>query len=78
MFKDYQHVDSTRFDISIDELDLNPGYKYRITLKLCAKETCFRPVSTDGVMIMSNPPTTGSINVLHEDGTPEKVRICIL
>ena len=76
-FRDYEYINSTSFDISTNELTLPPGYKYRITLKLCAKETCFRPVSTDGVMIISSPPKTGSLTVEHQDGSPEKVCIGI-
>jgi hypothetical protein len=68
IFRDYEYINSTSFDISNNELTLLPGYKYRITLKLCAKETCFKPVSTDGIMIISSPPKTGSLTVEHQDG----------
>jgi len=76
-FRDYEYINSTSFDISTNELTLLPGYKYRITLRLCAKETCFKSVSTDGIMIISSPLKTGSLTLEHQDGSPEKVCICI-
>ncbi|XP_071123054.1 uncharacterized protein [Mytilus edulis] len=68
IFRDYIHV-STVFDISIDDLVLSPGMKYRLSLKLCARTFCFSPVSTDGVMVMANPPVTGDIIVEHQNTT---------
>ena len=53
--------------------------KYRLSLKLCARTFCFSPVSTDGVMVMANPPVTGDIIVEHQNttvtGGAEKVGI---
>ena len=76
MFRDYVHV-STVFDISIDDLTLSPGIKYRVVLKLCAKTICFQTVNTDGVMVIANPPVTGGITVEHlnttQTGGAEKV-----
>ncbi|XP_052067298.1 uncharacterized protein LOC127706680 [Mytilus californianus] len=57
------------FDISIDDLVLSPGMKYRIALTLCARTFCFSPVSTNGVMVMANPPVTGDITVEHLNTT---------
>ncbi|XP_076113973.1 uncharacterized protein LOC143082259 [Mytilus galloprovincialis] len=68
IFREYAHV-STVFDISIDDLVLSPGIKYRLSLKLCARTFCFSPVSTDGVMVMANPPVTGDITVEHLNTT---------
>ena len=55
---------------------------YRIVLKLCAKMICFQKISTDGVMVMTTPPTTGEITVEHlnttETGGAEKVCVLIL
>ncbi|CAC5386466.1 unnamed protein product [Mytilus coruscus] len=78
IFRDFLHV-STMFDISIDDLTLNPGIKYRIVLKLCAKTICFSTISTDGVMVMTNSPVTGDITVEHlnttQTGGDEKLMV---
>lgn len=75
-YQDYFHI-STMFDVSIDDLTLSPGIKYRISLKLCAKTICFDPIKTNGVMVMANPPVSGSISINHlnttETGGAEKV-----
>jgi len=68
LFRNFVHV-STVFDISIDDLTLSPGIKYRVVLKLCAKTICFQTVNTDGVMIIANPPVTGGITVEHRNTT---------
>ncbi|CAG2233138.1 unnamed protein product [Mytilus edulis] len=68
IFRDFLHV-STAFDISIDDLTLNSGTKYRIVLKLCANTICFSTISTDGVMVMANVPVTGDITVNHLNTT---------
>ena len=68
LFRDFVHV-STVFDISIDDLTLSLGIKYRVVLKLCAKTTCFQTVNTDGVMVIANPPVTGGITVEHQNTT---------
>ncbi|CAC5386461.1 unnamed protein product [Mytilus coruscus] len=78
VFRDFLHV-STIFDISIDDLTLNPGIKYRIVLKLCAKTICFSPINTDGVMVLANSPITGDITVEHlnttQTGGAEKLMV---
>ena len=55
---------------------LDPGRLYRFVVKLCAGETCYRPVHSNGVLILANPPTTGDLDVQHDNTTvPEKVNI---
>ena len=68
LFREFVYV-STVFDISIDDLILSPGIMYRVVLKLCASTICFQTIKTDGVMVMANPPTKGSINVEHRNTT---------
>ena len=54
---------------------LDPGRLYRFVVKLCAGETCYRPVHSNGVLILANPPTTGALDVQHDNTTtPEKVQ----
>ncbi|XP_063399976.1 uncharacterized protein LOC134684607 [Mytilus trossulus] len=77
VFRNYEYINSTSYSVSANELTMIPGYKYRTTLKLCARQTCFRPLSTDGVMIITNPPITGNFSVEHQDGSPEKLSITL-
>ncbi|CAC5370733.1 unnamed protein product [Mytilus coruscus] len=78
IYHDFIHV-STAFDVSIDDLTLNPGIKYRIVLKLCAKTICYSHISSDGVMVIANPPVTGDITVEHlnttQTGGAEKLMV---
>ncbi|CAG2234222.1 unnamed protein product [Mytilus edulis] len=67
-FRDFVHY-STVFDVSIDDLTLDPGIKYRIVLKLCARTICFQTIHTDGVMVIANPPTAGDITIEHLNTT---------
>ncbi|XP_063415906.1 uncharacterized protein LOC134697555 [Mytilus trossulus] len=67
-FHDFVHY-STVFDVSIDDLTLDPGIKYRIVLKLCARTICFQTIHTDGVMVIANPPTAGDITIEHLNTT---------
>ncbi|XP_076117799.1 uncharacterized protein LOC143085385 [Mytilus galloprovincialis] len=67
-FRDFVHY-STVFGVSIDDLTLDPGIKYRIVLKLCARTICFQTIHTDGVMVIANPPTAGDITIEHLNTT---------
>ncbi|CAC5360416.1 unnamed protein product [Mytilus coruscus] len=67
-FRDFVHF-ATVFDVSIDDLTLDPGIKYRVVLKLCARTICFQSIHTDGVMVIANPPTAGDITIEHLNTT---------
>ncbi|XP_076085327.1 uncharacterized protein LOC143056126 [Mytilus galloprovincialis] len=64
IFRDFLKVSSV-LKMSIDDLTLNPGVKYRVVLKLCAETICFSNISTDGVTVIANPPVTGDVTVEH-------------
>ncbi|CAC5360413.1 unnamed protein product [Mytilus coruscus] len=68
IFRDFVHY-ATVFDVSINDLTLDPGIKYRIVLKLCARTICFQTVHTDGVMVIANPPIAGDITIEHLNTT---------
>ena len=57
----------TSTSYSLNDLDLSPGKSYRVTIKPCAGATCFTPVESDGVLVLANRPTTGKLNVTHQD-----------
>ncbi|CAG2247188.1 unnamed protein product [Mytilus edulis] len=68
IFRDFLKVSSV-LKMSINDLTLNPGVKYRVVLKLCAKTICFSNISTDGVTVIANPPVTGDVTVEHFNST---------
>ncbi|XP_053390115.1 uncharacterized protein LOC123523221, partial [Mercenaria mercenaria] len=64
---DYQHLRTTSSYIEKGGLTLSPGRTYRISLKFCAEQFCFKPVHSDGVTIVPNPPLTGNMSVTYPD-----------
>lgn len=66
--RDYEHR-STVYEAETHDLVLVPGRTYRVALKLCARDTCFAPVHSDGVLVLANTPTTGDIVVTHVNKT---------
>ncbi|WAR04893.1 hypothetical protein MAR_020262 [Mya arenaria] len=54
--------------LHITGLYLIPGRKYRISVKACAQQFCFKSMSSDGVFIIPNPPITGSLSVNYDMG----------
>ncbi|XP_060084880.1 uncharacterized protein LOC132564227 [Ylistrum balloti] len=62
--RDFEHL-STSYEVEANDLILLPGRSYRVALKLCAGLTCYAPIYTDGVLVLSNPPITGSLMVTH-------------
>ncbi|WAR04731.1 hypothetical protein MAR_020100, partial [Mya arenaria] len=54
--------------LHITGLYLIPGRKYRISVKACAQQFCFKSMSSDGVYIIPNPPITGSFSVNYDMG----------
>ncbi|XP_053398434.1 uncharacterized protein LOC128556766 [Mercenaria mercenaria] len=66
---DYQHLRTTASYMEESGLFLSPGRTYRISLKFCAKQYCFKPVHSDGVTIVPNPPTTGNMTVTYTENS---------
>ncbi|XP_062616047.1 uncharacterized protein LOC134277752 [Saccostrea cucullata] len=64
VFRDYMYIFG-RKEIKRTSMLLSPGMKYRAVLKLCASEICYKPVSSDGIIVLANPPVTGYIKVKH-------------
>ena len=56
------------------ELVLQAGVTYRVSVKLCAGVYCYKPVASNGVTVVPNPPETGSITVQF-DSNENKVSI---
>ncbi|WAR05117.1 hypothetical protein MAR_020486 [Mya arenaria] len=54
--------------LHVTGLYLIPGRKYRISVKACAQQFCFKSMSSDGVFIIPNPPITGSFSVNYDMG----------
>ncbi|WAR05722.1 hypothetical protein MAR_021091 [Mya arenaria] len=54
--------------LHVTGLYLIPGRKYRISVKTCAQQFCFKSMSSDGVFIIPNPPITGSLSVNYDMG----------
>ena len=77
MFRDYEHIRKHN-EAKVTNLDMKPGRSYRVAVKLCAITTCYEPLYSDGVLILSSPPTQGKITVEHQNislsgGPKEKV-----
>ncbi|XP_060580924.1 uncharacterized protein LOC132737608 [Ruditapes philippinarum] len=62
---EYQHLRSNATHLEISGVFLSPGRKYRISLQFCARQHCFKPVHSDGVFVVPNPPVTESLSVTH-------------
>ncbi|KAJ8299760.1 hypothetical protein KUTeg_023820 [Tegillarca granosa] len=50
-------------EVSLSDLNMDPGQKYRMVIKFCNDAICFKPLKSDGVTILSSPPHTGNISV---------------
>jgi len=74
--QEYQYI-SSGFEAEAHNFYLLPVRTYRSAIKICASETCFAPLYSDGITILSNPPQKGSISLSHlnttETGGKEKV-----
>ncbi|XP_053401015.1 uncharacterized protein LOC128557569 [Mercenaria mercenaria] len=60
---EYQHLRTTTSYLEESGLFLSAGRAYRVSLMFCAGQYCFKPVHSDGVTIVPNPPTTGNMSV---------------
>ncbi|WAR06111.1 hypothetical protein MAR_021480 [Mya arenaria] len=62
---EYQNL-RNRDVLHVTGLHLISGRKYRISVKACAKQFCFKSMSSDGVFIIPNSPITGSLSVTYD------------
>lgn len=75
LFRDYSYNHGND-QVYVTGLLLDPGNLYRFVVKLCARDTCFQPFYSDGVLILANPPVTNTIDLQHENtSNSEKVNI---
>lgn len=78
MFQDYRY-NNGHHQAHVTGILLDSGRLYRFVVKLCARETCYQPVQSNGVLVLANPPVTNNINVTHDNtSTVEKVTFCII
>ncbi len=56
-------------------LFLQNGHRYRSTLKLCHSEVCFAPISTNGFVILAQPPEVGSVAIVSFTGGPDQTDV---
>jgi len=66
MYQEFQHLRSPTSLVD-GGLVLSPGRSYRIVLKFCAGETCYTPLLSSGVTVLSRPPTSGDISVFSSE-----------
>lgn len=45
---------------------MEPGQTYRMVIKFCNEATCFKPLTSDGVTILTSSPISGKINVTRK------------
>lgn len=65
-FRDFSYIGSQKH-IAVSGLDLQPGLKYRFSMKFCAHSICFPTISSDGVTVVPSYPIIDSIEVHLED-----------
>lgn len=73
-FKDFYYNHGHQ-EVRFTNLLLDPGINYRLVVKLCARHICYAPQYSDGVRVIANPPTTGSIVVKHVNITNGKEQV---
>ncbi|KAK3103765.1 hypothetical protein FSP39_021725 [Pinctada imbricata] len=66
--RDFEHISLHNF-ARVNDLFLQPGYKYRFSIKFCALHYCYTPVTSDGVLVLANAPTSGPISITHLNST---------
>ncbi|KAK3099491.1 hypothetical protein FSP39_005250, partial [Pinctada imbricata] len=76
--RNYEHI-STHKMAKVTDIQLDPGKMYRFKIKFCAISTCYSPLTSDGVRILSNSPQTGQMQIEHQNitqgGGSEKIII---
>ncbi|XP_060577218.1 uncharacterized protein LOC132734491 [Ruditapes philippinarum] len=65
LHSDYEPLRTSTSYMEESGLSLSPGRTYRISLKFCAKQYCFKPVHSNGVTVVPNPPVTGNVSVTY-------------
>lgn len=53
--------------MTLSNLELQPGIKYRPVLKFCVEGHCFPVVYGNGVTVVVNLPNTGNMDVVIEN-----------
>nr|XP_034332757.1 uncharacterized protein LOC105327902 isoform X2 [Crassostrea gigas] len=77
MFQDYRY-NNGHHQAHVTGILLDPGRLYRFVVKLCARETCYQPVQSNGVLVLANPPVTNNMNVTHDNtSTVEKLKVVL-
>ncbi|XP_078322971.1 uncharacterized protein LOC111122905 [Crassostrea virginica] len=76
VFKDFFYNHGHQ-EVKFTNLVLNPGFKYRFVVKLCAKHICYKPQYSNGVRVLANPPTTGRIEVKHVNTTGDQEKLVV-
>ncbi|XP_052707847.1 uncharacterized protein LOC128183063 isoform X2 [Crassostrea angulata] len=77
LFQDYRY-NHGHHQAHVTGLLLDPGRLYRFVVKLCARETCYQPVHSNGVLVLANPPVTNTIHVNHDNTTTsEKLQVVL-
>ncbi|XP_060578984.1 uncharacterized protein LOC132735961, partial [Ruditapes philippinarum] len=66
---DYEPLKASSSYMEESAFSLSPGRTYRLSLKFCARQYCFKPVHSDGVTVVPNPPVTGNMSVLYTANT---------
>lgn len=51
----------------IGDLKLHPGRFYRSSLRFCVESICFKPVKSDGFIVLHNYPKTGRIETVYKN-----------
>ncbi|XP_060572684.1 uncharacterized protein LOC132730723, partial [Ruditapes philippinarum] len=67
----FQHLRTNATHLETSGLFLSPGRKYRISLQFCARQHCFKPVHSDGIFVVPNPPVTDFLTVTHVEDTKQ-------
>ena len=63
VIQDFQHLTS-RNHLHAASFFLVPGRQYRLILKPCAGQFCFRPVYSNGFTVIPHPPKSGDLDVV--------------
>ncbi|KAL8561571.1 hypothetical protein ACOMHN_024807 [Nucella lapillus] len=64
------YIASSRNDIIMAQgLPLQAGGQYRLAVKFCVSAACSLPVYTSGVYVLTSPPVTGTIGLLHSNAS---------
>ena len=66
VYKEFEHLRSPT-NLAHGGIVLSPGRSYRIVLKLCAGETCYSPLRSNGLTVLSRNPSSGTLSVIYNE-----------